>query len=103
MKSSCGNVGMAGWCLSHTFMMGSNKDHWIQIIEPAHTGVLNNMEFLYIPYLAHFLFLISQLFAQNHELLCPDPHALLMVLVACGSIVVKALYYKPEGRGFDTR
>jgi hypothetical protein len=22
---------------------------------------------------------------------------------ACGSVVVKALYYKPEGRGFDTR
>jgi hypothetical protein len=28
---------------------------------------------------------------------------LLFVPGARGSVVVKALYYKPEGRGFDTR
>jgi hypothetical protein len=27
---------------------------------------------------------------------------LLLLLFSCGSIVVKALHYKPEGRGFDT-
>jgi hypothetical protein len=30
-------------------------------------------------------------------------HAYKHVAGACGSIVVKALCYKPEGRGFDTR
>jgi hypothetical protein len=59
MKTSYGKADMV---LSHIFMMGSNKDHWIEIIEPAHNGALNNMELLYIPYLAQFLFLISQLF-----------------------------------------
>jgi hypothetical protein len=29
--------------------------------------------------------------------------SLLQILGACGSVVVKALCYKPEGRGFDTK
>jgi hypothetical protein len=42
-------------------------------------------------------------------LVVTDPIVILMiklnrlfVLTACGSLVVKALFYKPEGRGFET-
>jgi hypothetical protein len=33
---------------------------------------------------------------------CADISRILLLIGACGSIVVKALFYKPEGRRFET-
>jgi hypothetical protein len=38
---------------------------------------------------------------QLEEWVCHSPYPL--TCEACGSVVVKALWYKPEGRGFETR